>query len=152
MISFAYLWNEVRVKGGVYGTGFDVRRNGTVLTYSYRDPSPVRSIDTNRGIGDFLRGLYSSGQKLDGFIISAIAELEPLLSPADMGNSADNDWFRSFSREDAAAERKQILGTTLEEVLRFADIADSFAESAPCCIVAGENLLSETDGMEKLRI
>ena len=152
MISFAYLWNEVRVKGGAYGTGFDVRRNGTVLTYSYRDPSPVRSIDTNRGIGDFLRGLYSSGQKLEGFIISAIAELEPLLSPADMGNSADNDWFRSFSREDAAAERKQILGTTLDDVLRFADIADSFAESAPCCIVAGENLLSETDGMEKLRI
>ena len=141
----------IAVIGGVQ-VGVDVRlqppkRDVELQKKQDEDALRQAGIDPETGMD-----MTAGGQKLEGFIISAVAELEPLLSPAEMGISADNDWFRCFTREDAAAERKQMLGLSFDDVLRFADIADSFAEKAPICIVAGENLLSEADGIEKLRI
>ncbi|MBP0969747.1 MAG: insulinase family protein [Oscillospiraceae bacterium] len=152
MISYAFLWNEVRVKGGAYGTGLNASRNGSVSTYSYRDPSPVKSIETNGRIGDFLREYAESGQKTDGFVISAIAELDPLLSPSEMGKSADSDWFRGFTAEDAAEERRQMLGINAEDLRRFAGFTDRFSAGAPYCIVAGESLVAGEEGLERLSI
>ena len=37
-LSYDYLWNEVRVKGGAYGAGFQATRAGSLRFYSYRDP------------------------------------------------------------------------------------------------------------------
>ena len=37
-LSFDYLWNEVRVKGGAYGVGFRRGEEGFARFYSYRDP------------------------------------------------------------------------------------------------------------------
>ena len=152
MISFAYLWNEVRVKGGAYGTGFAVRRNASVSTYSYRDPSPEKSIAVNGTIGDFLRGFCQSGQKVDGFIISAIADMDPLMSPAEMGQSADNDWFTGFTRDDAAEERRQMLEITNDDLREIAGLTDRFASLAPYCIVAGEALITDKDSVEIIKI
>ncbi len=152
IISFAYLWNEVRVKGGAYGTRFGVRRNGTISTYSYRDPSPVRSVEINRHIGEFLRDLAESGQKLDGFIISAIAEMDPLMSPAEMGAGADTEWFMGFTETDAAAEKKRMLETTAEDIVKFSAVVDRFASDAPYCIVAGESLITGDDSLEFIKI
>ncbi|MBQ5340521.1 MAG: hypothetical protein J6W57_00750, partial [Oscillospiraceae bacterium] len=152
MISFAYLWNEVRVKGGAYVTGFAVRRNASVSTYSYRDPSPEKSIAVNGTIGDFLRGFCQSGQKVDGFIISAIADMDPLMSPAEMGQSADNDWFTGFTRDDAAEERRQMLEITNDDLREIAGLTDRFASLAPYCIVAGEALITDKDSVEIIKI
>ena len=40
ILSYDYLWNEVRVKGGAYGCGCQGGASGKVGFYSYRDPSP----------------------------------------------------------------------------------------------------------------
>ncbi|MEI3230390.1 MAG: hypothetical protein V8S24_03515 [Gordonibacter pamelaeae] len=37
-LSYDFLWNEVRVKGGAYGAGFGATRTGDLRFYSYRDP------------------------------------------------------------------------------------------------------------------
>ena len=44
LCSYDYLWNEVRVKGGAYGTGLGVNRNGNLVCNSYRDPDPLESL------------------------------------------------------------------------------------------------------------
>jgi Zn-dependent M16 (insulinase) family peptidase len=46
ILSLAYLWNEIRVKGGAYGTSVNASRTGSYLCYSYRDPSPEKSLNT----------------------------------------------------------------------------------------------------------
>ena len=45
ILSYEYLWNTVRVQGGAYGVGFVPRRDGGLSFYSYRDPSPAKSIE-----------------------------------------------------------------------------------------------------------
>jgi len=54
MLTYDYLWNEVRVKGGAYGTGAAIRPDGTFGFYSYRDPDPANSLKTYPECG----GLY----------------------------------------------------------------------------------------------
>lgn len=38
ILSYDFLWTEVRVKGGAYGAGFGAARTGNLRFYSYRDP------------------------------------------------------------------------------------------------------------------
>ena len=44
ILTFGYLWNEIRVVGGAYGTGLSVRPDGDLRITTYRDPSPARSL------------------------------------------------------------------------------------------------------------
>ena len=46
ILSYDYLWNEVRVKGGAYGTGVAVGNTKNCVAYSYRDPDPKRSLES----------------------------------------------------------------------------------------------------------
>ncbi len=152
MSSFSYLWNEVRVKGGAYGTRMYVNNRGMIETYSYRDPSPVKSIELNKGIGSFIREFCASGKPTDNFIISAVAAMEPLVSPSVLGEQADAEYFAGITYEKKVEERRQLLGTTVSDFERFADIVDRFADKAPVCIVAGEALLADAKDLETITI
>ena len=60
LLSYGYLWNEIRVKGGAYGAGFVTRPNATAGFYSYRDPSPERSANIYLSAGENLRETANS--------------------------------------------------------------------------------------------
>ncbi len=90
VLTFGYLWNEVRVKGGAYGCGFRPARGGSITFHSYRDPAPVRSERTFAETGDWLRAFVAGDEGLDRYIISAIAAAEPLQSPNAQG--LDDTW------------------------------------------------------------
>ena len=51
VLSYDYLWNEVRVKGGAYGAGFKATRTGTVMFYSFRDPNLDHTVEVYNGSG-----------------------------------------------------------------------------------------------------
>jgi Zn-dependent M16 (insulinase) family peptidase len=55
ILSLSCLWNSVRVQGGAYGAGMDCDRSGSLYCYSYRDPSPARSLGIYRELAAFLR-------------------------------------------------------------------------------------------------
>lgn len=142
VLSLAYLWNEVRVKGGAYGAGMRISRNGGLFTYSYRDPSPDNSLNVYRSMADCVRGLVAAGQDITGFIISTIAETEPLEDAARIGQTADGDWFFGWGKEQAYAERKQLLGATTEELSKWCDALESLKEDPGVCVVGYADALN----------
>ena len=144
ILSFGYLWNMVRVQGGAYGTGLRTGIKGSVFSYSFRDPTPAKSLEINKGLGEFLRGIAGSGEPLDKFIISTIAGTEPLRGVRAEAMLADSDWFSGFSREDIKRQRMEILGTTPADLEKCADILDRFAEEAAVCLVANKALLESS--------
>ncbi|HAG13838.1 MAG TPA: hypothetical protein DCG49_08255 [Ruminococcus sp.] len=143
IISLSYLWNTVRVQGGAYGTGLSVQWDGSVFTYSYRDPSPAHSLEVNRGISAFIRSFCESGEPLDKFIISTLSDGDPLRSPREEGMAADCYWTIGRTKEDLIADRRQILALTREDLLSFGTIWDTFAAQGAVCICASENLLAD---------
>lgn len=40
LLSYGYLWNDIRVQGGAYGTKLQVFPDGDILFTTYRDPNP----------------------------------------------------------------------------------------------------------------
>ena len=141
IISLGYLWNRVRVQGGAYGAGLSVDRMGNVFTYSFRDPTPAKTLTVDAGISAFLREFADSGEELDKYIISALNERNPLLSQRDKGAHADGRYLSGYTREDAERVRREILNTTREDLVACGAWLDAFARQGSVCVVAHDDAL-----------
>ena len=148
ILSLGYLWNQVRVQGGAYGAGIQIDRAGNLFSYSYRDPTPARTLTADSGEANFLRDFAKEGEELDSYIISALNELNPLLSPRDKGSLADGRFMTGYTREEAEKIRKQILNATPEDLIRCAEWLESFAREGAVCVVAHQDALKACDGLE----
>ena len=135
ILSLAHLWNEIRVQGGAYGAGMRAGKSGGLFTYSYRDPNPARSLEVYRNMGQFVEAFAASGEDITGFIISTIAETEPLVGPAQEAVLADTNWFSGFDFAEAQAERSQLLNATAAELAKWCAPLNALRESAAVCVV-----------------
>ncbi len=145
ILSLSYLWNVIRVQGGAYGAGFHFDRNGSMYSYSYRDPTPDRTLRASSGLSGFLKEFARGHESLDKYIISTLNDLNPLLSPRDKGALADSRYLNGYTREDVERVRRQILTATMDDLLKCADILDEFAEKGAVCVVAPETSLEKVN-------
>ncbi len=150
LISLSYLWNTVRVQGGAYGTGISVQRDGSVVSYSYRDPSPERSLKINADIPAFIRAFCESDEPLDKFIISSVSDEDPLRSPRLDGVTADAMWFAGKTKDELTEERRQMLAVTRESLLKTCEIWEKFAQNGNVCVCASENLLDDCGSLTRI--
>lgn len=147
LLSYDYLWNAIRVQGGAYGTGMSARASGDVVFTTYRDPSPARSVESIRQCGEALRRFCASEASLDKYIISTIAQTEPVITPRQEGLRAANLYFSNITNEDLARDRREILAATKEQLLAFSEALDRVCENASLCIVGGSHVLSASDDL-----
>lgn len=152
IVSLAFLWNEVRVFGGAYGAGMSGGNNDGIFCYSYRDPSPVSSLGAYDRIADFLEELAQSDENIDNFIISTIASANPLMTPDSEGNVADNFYLCGISEEMRKKTHSEMLGTTKENLLSWAQTMRDMAQSGAVCVVGGEGLIAECKDLEVIEI
>ena len=90
---------------------------------------------------DFLRAFVASGERIDKFVISTVAETEPLLSPRDEGVRADSQWFSGSTEEQLRKERAEILATDGDKLLNWCAALEHMAQNGSICVVAhGEAL------------
>lgn len=143
IVTLAYLWNEVRVLGGAYGAGMSGGANDGIFCYSYRDPSPLSSVNAYDAIADFLTEFAQSGESLDNFIISAIASDDPLLTPDAEGSIADNFYLCEITEEVRNKTYSEMLGTDCDTLLSWAKTMRDMAQSGAVCVVGGESLLGD---------
>ena len=142
ILSLSHLWNAVRVQGGAYGAGMRITVGGGMFSYSYRDPSPAKSLKTYRAMADFVKAFGDSGEELTKYIISSVAETEPLLAPMQLSIRADNQWFSGSTYEDAVAERKALLGATQADLASWCEVLERFAQDGAVCVVGTADALS----------
>ncbi len=143
MMSFSYLWNAVRVQGGAYGTGMAARVTGDVLCYSYRDPSPEKTLETFGHMADFLEDFCNSGASLDDLIIGSVNSTDPLIGPGQHCQNACLRYLKGKTFEDVCQVRKEILETTLDDFRAFVEILRTFAGEGAVCVV-GEKTVVDT--------
>lgn len=135
MLSFDHLWNEVRVKGGAYGTGFASGSLGTLAYYSYRDPDVARSLSIYRHAGDYLRTFVKENGDVEQFIISSIAKCEPLRSARSQGELADGNYLRGIDYEKECLYRNEMLEMKNDALLDIADTLDEMGKMASVCVI-----------------
>ncbi len=148
ILSLEILWNRVRVQGGAYGSGMSIDRHGNLLTYSFRDPTPGRSLEINGELAESLRVFADSGEKPDQYIISSLNELNPLMGPRERSSIADFFTLTEYTREDAERIRQEVLQTTMDDLKACAEWLERFAESGTVCVVAHQDALSQCPNLE----
>jgi len=141
ILSLSCLWNEVRVQGGAYGAGMQASPDGSVHCYSYRDPSPARTLGIYRRMLDFIRAFRSSDEGLDKYIISTIAATEPLMKPVQQGIQADTRFFEGITRDHLLTERQQLLDAEFEDLLSWCTMLEAMARDAAVCVAGHEDAL-----------
>lgn len=142
ILSYEYLWNEIRVKGGAYGTGFTVKKTGEIGFYSYRDPSPEASTKAYLNAPKFLRALAESGEDLTKFIIGAFGEYDMLTTPKSEAAQALYDYFTLWSAQDEENLTCGILSVTPDKLKRAADIIEDALLGASVCVIGDKPTLS----------
>lgn len=106
---FDYLWNNIRVKGGAYGSLYLHRRNGNVALASYRDPNITKTLDTYKALPAFVKELELSESELLKYIIGTLSPLEQPKSAQNRGMTAFSRYQRGISKEDLVQLKTEIL-------------------------------------------
>ena len=147
VLTLGYLWNRVRVQGGAYGAGLQIDRTGNLFSYSYRDPTPAKTLTADAGASDYLKAFAGQNENLDPYIISALNELNPLLSARDKGSLADGRYMTGYTREEAERIRRQILHAVPEDLIRCAEWLDPFSREGAVCVVGNRDALDHCEGL-----
>ena len=148
ILSLGYYWNRIRVQGGAYGAGLQMDRTGNVFSYSFRDPTPAKTLTADADASAFLREFIENGEKLDGYIISALNELNPLLSPRDKGALADARILTGYTKEESERIRKEVLNTTPKQLAACGEWLDRFAAEGTICVTAHTDALKQCEGLK----
>ena len=153
LLSYGYLWNDIRVQGGAYGTKLQVFPDGDILFTTYRDPNPARSLVSFGGAARALREFCDSGVSVDKSIIGAIAGTEPLRCVREMGKLEAEYYLSGVSRDARRKVRSEILHTTPEDLRQIADLLDRICANGNSCVIGGARVLdgiTDFDGKDVL--
>ena len=132
-LSYGYLWNEVRVKGGAYGVGFQAVRKGNLCFYSYRDPHIDETLQRFCEASSWLGDLKITQEELEGFVVAVVASLDAPIKPRALVKRQDSDFFSKFSPVERLAVRKEAIQTTTEGLHGFAaTVREVTSEDARC--------------------
>lgn len=151
ILTYGWLWNEVRVKNGAYGTSFTPAYSGLVSCMSYRDPNVKRSLEVFRTSGNWLREFAQSGQDLTSYVIGALNTMDPLLSPGAKIRLSDGRMFTGLSAEKNNEIREELLKTTNEDLIRASGTLDSIMQKAYVCVVGPQEAVDQC-GLENLTV
>ncbi len=141
IMRYDYLWSRIRVQGGAYGAYMQVDRNGNLVVGSYRDPNVQETLDTFRGIPDFLRAFAPSPRELTKFVIGTMSQLDRPLTPVMKADRAMSHLLRGIATDDLQQEREAVLRVTAEDIRALADPVEAVLKSGYRCALGSRSKL-----------
>lgn len=142
IMSYEYLWNQIRVQGGAYGCMAAVSRAGDVYYTSYRDPNLRESIDVYRNVPEYLRSFEADEDEMTKYVIGTFSDLDAPLSPADKGRRSLSAYMSGMTFEEVQKERDDVLAAGVDDIRSLADLVEEAIENAGICVIGNEDKLS----------
>lgn len=125
LLSYDYLWNNIRVLGGAYGAAAVFTRSGNAGFVSYRDPHLAKTDGIYEGITDFVKSFKADEREMTKLIIGAISEMDTPLTPAGIGLKGFVSYMYGISDEDYQRERDEILAASAEDINALAPMMEA---------------------------
>ena len=143
ILSYDYLWQNVRVKGGAYGCMSSFNRVGDSYFVSYRDPSLEKTLAVYDGVPEYLRKFEVSERDMNKYVIGTISNMDRPMTPAVKGERSLNLVMNHISEEMLKKERKQVLEATKEDIQALADLVEAVLEQRQICVIGNEEKIEE---------
>jgi hypothetical protein len=143
ILSYDYLWIQVRVKGGAYGCMSGFGTYGDSYLVSYRDPNLRQTNEVFEHTAEYVEQFDASERDMTKYIIGTISELDTPLTPAAAGNRSMSAWLTNASMEDFQRVRDQILTATPEDIRALASGIRELLEEGSLCIIGNESKIEK---------
>lgn len=145
VLSFDFLWNEIRVKGGAYGCGFRSRADRQLAFYTYRDPAVDASQARIEGAGAWLSDFDPDELTFEGYIVSCTAGLDAPVTPYALAARQDGEFLSRRPAGWRAALREDVLKTTPADLRRLGPELTRVAAEAPLCVFGGREIIEASE-------
>ena len=147
ILSYDYLWLQVRVKGGAYGCMSGFGRNGCGYLASYRDPNLKGTLDVYRGTVDYLKNFAATERDMVKYVIGTISDMDIPLTPSMAGQRSLSAYFTNITEERIKKERKEVLSCTVEDIRKLADYIQAILDEDVICVLGNEALLKKEEAL-----
>ncbi len=143
IMSYDYLWNQIRVKGGAYGCGNICSRNGDCYFTSYRDPNLVSTIETYKKVPAYLEQFEVDDRDMKKYIIGTISEMDTPLTNSVRGSRSYSAYLSKTPYEALEKERQQVLHTTVQEIRELSGLVQSALQDENICVIGNDQKIEE---------
>jgi len=148
LLSYGYLWNEIRVKGGAYGGGLTVGPTGANF-YSYRDPNLRETNAVYEGVVEYLANFEADEREMTKNILGTMSNVDFPLSPAAEGARSFTAYVMHKTEADVQKTRDEILATTVEDIRAAKDMLQAVLSAGCICTVGSAAKVEECKDMFK---
>ena len=143
IMSYEYLWMNIRVKGGAYGCMSNFNRIGEGYFVSYRDPNLKKTLEIYDGVTEYLKNFTVSERDMTKYIIGTISNIDQPMTPAAKGDRSMNLYMNHVSQEMIEKERGEILNATQEDIRALSSVAEAVLANQQMCVIGSEAALEE---------
>ena len=147
ILSYDYLWQNIRVKGGAYGCMSSFNRIGEGYLISYRDPNLKKTMEIYEGVVDYLKNFNVSDRDMNKFIIGTISNIDRPMNPAAKGSRSMNLYMNRVSEEMIRKERAQILDADQADIRALAEVLEAMLKENSLCVIGSEEKIEENREM-----
>ena len=143
ILSYDYLWNNIRVKGGAYGCGSGFARNGNVYFSSYRDPNLKNTNEVYEKIPEYIRNFSADERDMTKYIIGTISGMDTPLNPNAKGERSTLAYLSHITFEDIQTERDQVISAKEEDIRKLAGLVEAVLAQENICVIGNEEKIKE---------
>lgn len=145
ILSYDYLWINLRVKGGAYGCMSGFKRNGESFLVSYRDPHLKRTLEVYQGVPDYIRAFEANEREMTKYIIGTISNKDVPRTPQMQGSISKTAYFSNVTEDMLQKERNQILGAQKEDIQKLAALVEAVLSDDQICVVGSETAIEKAE-------
>jgi Zn-dependent M16 (insulinase) family peptidase len=150
ILSYDYLWNNVRVKGGAYGCmcGFS-GVDGDAYFTSYRDPNLRETNNIYERIADYVMNFTADERDVTKYIIGTFSTLDSPLTPQSMGKRSLSMYIAGITEAELQKERDEVLNITIEDIRALHKIVKAVIDAGHICVIGNEGKITQNKDMFK---
>ena len=143
ILSYDYLWQNIRVKGGAYGCMSSFNRIGEGYFVSYRDPHLKRTLEVYDGVVDYLKNFTVSERDMTKYIIGTMSNIDQPMTPVTKGERSMNLYMNKVSADMIREERNQILDATQDDIRALYRVAEAVLKAGQVCVIGAEDKIEK---------
>ena len=147
ILSYDYLWINVRVKGGAYGCMNTFLRSGESYFVSYRDPNLSDTLDVYDRMPEYIKSFSPDERDMTKYIIGTFSALDTPMNPEAKGSRSLSAYLEGITYEQIQKERNEILNAQPEDIRRLADLVEAVLKKDSICVIGNENMIKESAGL-----
>ncbi len=138
ILSYDYLWLNLRVKGGAYGCMSGFGRSGEAYFTSYRDPNVRETNEIYEGIVDYLKNFQVEPRDMTKYVIGTISDMDAPVPPSIRGSRGLSAYLSGVDDAMMKKEREEVLSAQAEDIRNLSPVVVAILAQGSLCAIGNE--------------